>query len=746
MATVKTLKAALRERVVGVSPLSQPLSDLQYSAGFNIVKEAGQIKYRDFIIPQLSSLLTSLLSIRTHISVLEIGPGLASVLGQLPDHMRRSIAEYTAFEPRELFATKLKESLCATASPLPGLVTSPIILNHPFTLDSKSSASTNVEKFDLVLFCHSMYGMNPKEAYIKRALKMVSKGGMVAVFHRDGSLRLENLKSNRATSFPTGVTSIEDDDEVLDAFAPFMAGFTLQDTAENKAATIEWRKVCRTLCRREQARPGQLIFDSPEIMATFTQHAITLPELESLVPLASPGRKVKSWEARLQKPASVMRPSNVQNVQQCVQWALKHEVGLTIVGGGHSGHCMWPDVVAIDMSAFNQVHLVTASVETASRGPLVVVESGCKSGDIICKTMEAGLTVALGARPSVGAGLWLQGGVGHLARMHGLACDNIIGAVMVSVATGHILRVGCVPDQHCPPDAVRPENESELLWALKGAGTNFGIIVSVTLTAHVAPIYTVRDWNTSLTYNIQLEDKLAEFDGLAQRLPRNYSTDAYLWHDGAKTQLGVTMFEASSADTACFDLSPVLPLVHSTLGSEQGFKKVDSMGLFETDMYMSGMHGGHGGGKTSSFKRCILLPRLQNRALLSELVEAFDARTSPFCYFHFLHGGGAVRVIKEEDSAFGCRGWEFACVITGVWSREQDGTAIAQATVQWVYNVVKDLEDWTLGVYGADLGPDPRDAALAVKAFGPNVKRLAILKRTMDPINVLAYACPLLER
>jgi hypothetical protein len=47
------------------------------------------------------------------------------------------------------------------------------------------------------------------------------------------------------------------------------------------------------------------------------------------------------------------------------------------------------------------------------------------------------------------------------------------------------------------------------------------------------------------------------------------------------------------------------------------------------------------------------------------------------------------------------------------------------------------------GIYGADLGPDPRDTELAMKAFGPNQSRLARLKSVCDPRNVLAYACPL---
>lgn len=82
-------------------------------------------------------------------------------------------------------------------------------------------------------------------------------------------------------------------------------------------------------------------------------------------------------------------------------------------------------------------------------------------------------------------------------------------------------------------------------------------------------------------------------------------------------------------------------------------------------------------------------------------------------------------------------------MITGVWSRDEDGTEAAGAAVGWVYNVARELLPLSRGAYGADLGPDPRDAALAAKAFGPNLPRLIHLKQISDPRNVLAYACPL---
>lgn len=178
-------------------------------------------------------------------------------------------------------------------------------------------------------------------------------------------------------------------------------------------------------------------------------------------------------------------------------------------------------------------------------------------------------------------------------------------------------------------------------------------------------------------------------------------------------------------------------------GPEDNSKAVDAVGLFETEMYRSAMHGGHGGGKTSAFKRCLFLKRIGEAKVADSLVAAVKTRPSPLCYLHLLQGCGAVSDVATDATAFGCRNWDFACVITGVWPRDQDGTEAARAVMQWAYNVAADLLSISCGAYGAVLGPDPRDAALAAKAFGPNGLRLACLKHSADPRNVLAYVCPL---
>ena len=724
---------------------TQPLSDAQYSEGFDILLQGpGWTTYQDFIIPQLSQLLEPFIKPDSDISVLEIGPGPRSILGHLPDHLRSKIGKYTAFEPNGLFVTELEDWLHSN------LENTPYVLHQfPFSLEPGFQNRTLMcddEKFDVILFCHSMYGMKPRHRFIERALEMLvepPRDGIVVVFHRDGSLDLGGVVCHRTAVFPTGVVRVAENDQVLDKIAPFVAGVVMQDVHVDKAIRLGWRKVCRALGRREENHPGYLFFSAPNVMATFNRYATALPELADEVPLMKGGYTVKNREARVRRPASVVRPTRIQEIQQCVLWSLKHKVGLTIVGGGHSGHCLWAGVVSVDMGAFNQVHILQAGQSEGNSGALVVAEGGCKTGDIIRKAMAVGLTVPLGARPSVGAGLWLQGGIGHLARLHGLACDAIIGAVIVSVASGQVLCVGTVPIQHRPDGAVRPENESDLLWAIKGTGSNFGIVVSVTFKTYPAPTYQIRNWAIPLPMDDRIIcTHLYDFNNLiAKQLPRSCAADAYLYRDSGKVHLGVTIIESTWARLT--SVTPTPEFITRVLGMEVDSKLVDGVGLFDTEMYVSMMHGGHGGGKTSSFKRCILLRNIAESSIALTLQEAIKSCPSSLCYLHLLQGGGAVRDVAADATAFGCRDWDFACVITGVWPRNQDDTEVARSAVQWVYNVAGELLSRCEGTYGADLGPDPRDAALATKAFGPSQQRLAHLKRRLDPANVLAYACPL---
>lgn len=682
--------------------------------------------------------------------MLEIGPGPDSVLARVGGRVRRKIAGYTAFEPNTEFAEMLEGrlgcSLCdvsttteiAPALAFPNLVGALDVRWVPFGVDGE--VQDGASKYDLVLFCHSMYGMKPRRAYIERALGMLDVQGLVVVFHRDGTLEFDGLVCHETATFPNGRVCVEDNDEAVDSFAAFVAGGTTDDKAS-------WRRVCRKLCRRENSH---LEFSAPEVMIAFNRHATALMDLPVDV-AAGKDRTIKNRQARLHHPAAIVKPKTVREVQKCVQWSREHEIGLTVIGGSHGGQCLASNVIAVDMSAFDGVHVIEA--ETKRRegekedqefppnpGPFIVTGAGSTNGDVIRTAMAAGLTVPLGSRPSVGAGLWLQGGIGHLVRQHGLACDAIVGAIIVSIEFGEVFHVGHVPNQHIPVGAVRPRNEADLLWAIKGAGTNFGIVINVTFRVYTAPIYLTRNWVVPLDDTANARSRLREFDeSVAKKLERNCSADAYLYYDRDKLQLGVATIETF---TSVDDVEAPAVIVNGASGSESEYKIVDGSGLFETEMYVSQMHGGHAGGKTSAYKRCIFLKNIGKEHIASRLVKSMDSRPTPFCYFHLLHGGGAVSDIAADATAFGCRDWDFACVITGVWPRDQDDTELSGSVIQWVYDVAGDLLPLGCGAYGADLGPDPRDATLAAKAFGPNLRRLIQLKSDADPKNVLAYTCP----
>ncbi|KAM3541088.1 hypothetical protein ARSEF1564_006023 [Beauveria bassiana] len=587
-----------------------------------------------------------------------------------------------------------------------------------------------------------MYGMSPKRKFIDRALALLAEradGAMVIVFHRDTSLYINGLVCLHTVSSPSSAVSVPDKDEHLDNFATFIAGFAPQQTDSQNASLQGWRNVCRALCDQEKTHTGHLFFGAPNIMMAFTRHATTLGELTAEVPLAE-GIRVKR---RRHPTAFVVRPTELSQVQKCVRWSLEHKLSLAIIGGGHSGNCLQPNIVSVDMAAFDNVDVLRMK-ENGEVGPsLIVAGAGCRSDTIIKKAMAAGLTVPLGSRPSVGAGLWLQGGIGHLSRLHGLACDAIVGAVMVSVESGQVLVIGTVPSQHQPNDAVRPENEADLLWALKGAGTNFGVVTSVVFKAYPAMVYSVRQWVSPLSDRQEAQQRLVDIDALARELPRQISADAYLYCGSEGLHIAVSMSECAIAghDTESFAGTP--SAMAAFLGPENSSKTVDAIGLYDTEMYISCMHGGHGGGKTSSFKRCIFLDGTGSLAVADLLISAVEDRPSPQCYLHLLHGGGAISQVAATATAFGCRNWTFACVITSVWPRDQDGSVTARAAVNWVYDVAKKLQPFSTGAYSADLGPDPRDKELAMHAFGPNRLRLSHLKRIQDPHNVLSFTCPL---
>jgi FAD/FMN-containing dehydrogenase len=94
------------------------------------------------------------------------------------------------------------------------------------------------------------------------------------------------------------------------------------------------------------------------------------------------------------------------------------------------------------------------------------IEGGARWGDVIAAATPHGLAPLNGSSPHVGvSGYTLGGGVGHLGRRFGFAADHVRSIELVT-ADGRLQRVTA-------------ESDSELFWALRGAGTNFGVTTAM---------------------------------------------------------------------------------------------------------------------------------------------------------------------------------------------------------------------------------------------------------------------------
>ena len=166
------------------------------------------------------------------------------------------------------------------------------------------------------------------------------------------------------------------------------------------------------------------------------------------------------------RPAAIARCRDVADVITCVRFAREHDVEIAVRGGGHSapGLGVWDDALVIDLSLLRST---TVSPEHHT----VRADAGCTLADVDHATAAFGMAVPFGILGSTGvAGLTLGGGVGYLSRRFGLTVDNLLAAGVV-VADGTFVTAS-------------ENSHSDLFWALRGGGGNFGVVTSFTFRCH----------------------------------------------------------------------------------------------------------------------------------------------------------------------------------------------------------------------------------------------------------------------
>ncbi len=170
-------------------------------------------------------------------------------------------------------------------------------------------------------------------------------------------------------------------------------------------------------------------------------------------------------------PYVIARCSNVADVITTVKFGRANGIDTAIRSGGHNGPglALVDDGLVIDLSAMK-------GIRVDPQEKTVRVEPGCSWGDVDHATHAFGMATVAGIISTTGvAGLTLGGGHGYLSRKYGLTIDNLLSADVV-LADGRLVQ------------ASQNEN-SDLFWALRGGGGNFGVVTSFKYRLH--PVDTV---------------------------------------------------------------------------------------------------------------------------------------------------------------------------------------------------------------------------------------------------------------
>jgi FAD/FMN-containing dehydrogenase len=418
------------------------------------------------------------------------------------------------------------------------------------------------------------------------------------------------------------------------------------------------------------------------------------------------------WNGAIDKrPALIALCSGAVDVVRAVEFAREHDLIVAVRGGGHNvaGHGTCDGGIVIDLSPMRGI-----SLDLARRA--IRVQAGATWGDVDHETQAFGLATTGGLVSTTGiAGFTLGGGFGWLMRKHGLACDNLLSAEIVT-AGGRIVRA----------DA---DENADLLWGLRGGGGNFGIVSSFEFRLHpVGPIVAAG----GIFFG-------GEEAGCALRFYRD-------WIEEAPDELttAVTMATAAPAPflpeevhgkrvvvvSACFVGEPedgmraLQPLKH--FGSPvadliEPMPYSDMQALVDAQ-WSAGAH--------NYFKSSYL--RSLNDGAIETLLEAHERAVSPDSKIQLYHLGGAAARVGADETAFPHRKAPHLLNIAARWT----DPAESDIHVSWARELHAAMTPFATGaVYVNFLGDEGHDRVRA--AYGERTyRRLVELKLSYDPMNL----------
>ncbi|KAF1846872.1 FAD-binding domain-containing protein, partial [Cucurbitaria berberidis CBS 394.84] len=252
------------------------------------------------------------------------------------------------------------------------------------------------------------------------------------------------------------------------------------------------------------------------------------------------------WE----RPRCVIQPTKALQVSQAMKIISFLRIPFAVRSGGHSPNPGWAGIdsgILIDLSRMNSMS-ISKDAKTFTVGP------GARWGKVYEYLDPYNVTAVGGRVAQVGVGgLLLGGGISYWTGEFGLATDKVANFEVV-LADGSIVNANA-------------QQRSDLFWALKGGGPNFGIVTKFDL--HTIPIKNI--WYQLNVHSVDQAPALLEAFAEWQKSPDNKGSVAMVI---SLTSIVVGLIysrpvEKPETFEAFYKITPLATVVPSTIGTVQ---------------------------------------------------------------------------------------------------------------------------------------------------------------------------------
>jgi len=412
------------------------------------------------------------------------------------------------------------------------------------------------------------------------------------------------------------------------------------------------------------------------------------------------------WNAAAQgTPLAIVRAADSGDVATAIDFARSNDIEIAVRSGGHSlaGYSSGDGVLVIDTRDLRGFH-----IDPDRR--LAWAGAGLTAGEYTAAAAAHGLATPFGDTGSVGiAGLTLGGGIGWLARKHGLAIDALVEA---EVVTADGVLVTTSETQH--PD---------LFWAIRGGGGNFGIITRFTYR-----LYPVEQILGGALFLPPTRDVLRSLVPIAASAPEELTTIGFIMpippvpfvadeHHG-KLSLVLMFVYAGDPDAGHAAIAP-FRAVATPFG--EAAMPMPYPGIYEFTA--------EGATRHPNTTRSVFMDVLDDGSV-DAIVDAL-ADAPPMSMVQIRVFGGAMGRVSSDATAFAHRD---ASVMVSIMSGFME-SEMAEAATAWNRSLFAALEPKATGVY-ANFLEDEGDERVRVAYPGDTYERLARIKRRYDPANI----------